>query len=102
MKKRIVLSVLAAAIVALTSFIGYRSLSSQPSEADILLNENIDALTSGEDLNPFCYNGGRGAVYCSIDGGINVFGYGVSASCSVACVSGYYACCGIRCTCKKG
>lgn len=49
MKKRIVLSVLAAAIVALTSFIGYRSLSSQPSEADILLNENIDALTSGED-----------------------------------------------------
>ncbi len=48
-----------------------------------------------------CYNGGIGSTQCSIDGGITIAGFGVSAACSVTCGSGYYACCGLRCVCRK-
>ena len=48
-----------------------------------------------------CYNGGRGATGCSIDAGIDISGYGVSAACSVTCGYGYYACCGVRCVCRS-
>lgn len=48
-----------------------------------------------------CYNGGEGASHCSITAGINVFGTGFSSDCSVDCRDGYYACCGLRCVCKK-
>lgn len=54
-----------------------------------------------EELNPFCHSGGKGSSQCSIDAGTEILGYGVSMGCSVTCNSGYYACCGLRCTCKK-
>lgn len=42
------------AVAALASFTAYKSFSPQLSEADILLNENIEALTNGEnDINYF-------------------------------------------------
>lgn len=43
----------------------------------------------------------RGATSCSISGGIDIKGGGASAACDVSCQTGYYACCGIRCTCEK-
>ncbi len=53
------------------------------------------------DGSNYCYNGGRGATSCSISGGIDIKGGGASAACDVSCQTGYYACCGIRCTCEK-
>lgn len=77
-------------------------------EAEKFMQANVEALTSGEvpggGNTPgliTCYNGGPGSSQCSIDGGINIVGSGVSAACSVTCRAGYYACCGIRCTCYK-
>ncbi len=67
-----------------------------------LLLANIEALTDETEMwNPYCYNGGPGSNSCSIDAGISIAGYGVSGACSVSCNSGYYSCCGIRCTCEK-
>ncbi len=54
---------------------------------------------NGGGEKPYCYNGGPGSTSCSIEGGLDILGVGVSASCSVSCMGGYYACCGIRCTC---
>lgn len=48
-----------------------------------------------------CFNGGVGASHCSIAAGIDVFGLGLSSDCSVDCREGYYACCGLRCVCKR-
>lgn len=66
--------------------------------------DKVEVLAKTEDdsFNPYCHNGGPGASECSIETGINIpGGYGVSAKCNVTCRDGYYACCGIRCTCKK-
>ncbi len=71
-------------------------VGNKPSSMTLL---NVEAISADE--NPFCYNGGVGASQCSIEGGITILNFGVSANCSVTCNSGYYACCGIRCTCKK-
>ena len=49
MKKHLFLSSTAIAAVALTALIGYKSFTPQLSEADALLNENIEALTQNED-----------------------------------------------------
>jgi hypothetical protein len=62
-----------------------------------LLAQNVEALASIESSQ--CYNGGQGASSCSIDGGIDIAGSGVSAACSVSCKEDYYACCSLRCTC---
>ena len=76
-------------------------------EAEKFMKANVEALTlnepgGGSDPGLItCYNGGRGASQCSIDGGIEIVGSGVSVACSVTCREGYYACCGIRCTCYK-
>jgi hypothetical protein len=65
-------------------------------------NNGVVTFTTYEvDGVNYCYNGGRGATSCSISGGIDIKGGGVSASCDVSCQTGYYACCGIRCTCEK-
>ena len=68
---------------------------------DLSLIANVEALTSMEFPQNICYNGGPGASSCSIDSGIDVFGFGISRSCDVECRNGYYACCGLRCTCEK-
>lgn len=68
---------------------------------EIFSLDEVEALANNEDepYNPYCYNGGTGSLQCSIDAGITIFGFGISTACSVTCDSGYYACCGIRCTC---
>ncbi len=67
-----------------------------------LHNNGIETFTVYEaDGSNYCYNGGRGATSCSISGGIDIKGGGASAACDVSCQTGYYACCGIRCTCEK-
>lgn len=86
--------------------IGYLNNSSKQEENALLLT-SVEALSAEGDaassgnFNPYCYNGGTGSTSCSIEGGITILGYGVSAGCSVSCGSGYYACCGLKCTCKK-
>lgn len=70
-----------------------------PNKIDVIFNANIEALARVE--GNYCYNGGEGASQCEIEAGIEIAGYGVSATCSVTCRDGYYACCGIRCTCVK-
>lgn len=67
-----------------------------------LHNNGIETFTIHEaDGSNYCYNGGRGATSCFISGGIDIKGGGASAACDVSCQTGYYACCGIRCTCEK-
>ena len=100
MKKVFLFATLAVATVFNLGYIAYGKYNAM-SQADKLVFDNIEALSGGEDYNPYCHNGGPGSISCSIEGGINVAGYGVSAKCSVSCSSGYYACCGLRCTCKK-
>lgn len=48
-----------------------------------------------------CRHGGIGASGCSIGVDLNVMGDGLGGNCKVTCEAGYYACCGISCTCKK-
>jgi hypothetical protein len=68
---------------------------------DVSLN-SVETLALAETAwNPICYNGGIGSLSCSIDAGIEIASCGVSGACSVSCEDGYYACCGIRCTCKE-
>ena len=57
MNKKVLFSLTALAVAALTSFTAYKSFTPQLSEADILLNENIEALTNGEETSQMtCYN----------------------------------------------
>ncbi len=53
---------------------------------------------SEEDGKMICHFGGPGASACEIPAGIDING-ATSFSCSVTCVEGYYACCGIGCKC---
>ncbi len=65
---------------------------------DETIMKNAEALASDESVH-HCYNGGVGAISCSIDAGIDVFGFGLSSKCEVSCSAGFYACCGLRCIC---
>ncbi len=48
----------------------------------------------------YCYNGGCNTGQCSIDAGITIAGYGLTAAGSVgSCEDGSFACCTIRCKC---
>ena len=49
MKKRIFVSATAIIVVAFAVVISVMAFSPQQSESDLLLNENIEALTSGEE-----------------------------------------------------
>lgn len=53
---------------------------------------------SEKDGKMFCKYGGPGASACEIPAGIDINGE-TSFSCSVTCIEGYYACCGIGCKC---
>lgn len=68
---------------------------------DSAIFANAEALSSVEFPSNVCYNGGPGASSCSIEAGINVFGFGTSIKCEVKCRDGFYACCGLRCTCER-
>ena len=102
MKRKIFAPLMGAVVLGLTAYAGYRTYDAYnvAGESDLLLAD-IETLASDEAWNPYCYNGGEGSTSCSIEGGLSILEYGVSAGCSVSCEDGYYACCGIRCTCKK-
>ncbi len=51
MKKKIIISIFFIAAMALTAFIGYKTLGQKQSMSDLLLDENIEALTRGEESN---------------------------------------------------
>ena len=57
MNRKVLFSLTALVAAALTSFTAYKSFTPQLSEADILLNENIEALTDGESMNCENING---------------------------------------------
>lgn len=45
-----------------------------------------------------CFSGGPSSPSCSVPSGIKI-GNETSVGCSVSCMEGYYACCGVRCIC---
>ena len=97
-----------AFLTAVVAVSAYNVYHSKNTDRNLVLSlTNIEKLAYGENssgdsaYNPYCHNGGLGADSCSIGGGVDIAGYGVSLECSVSCNSGFYACCGIRCTCKK-
>ncbi len=47
-----------------------------------------------------CLSGGPGSSNCSNEGKLDFTEIGGGASCEVTCNFGYYACCGLRCTCE--
>lgn len=49
MKKKILLSVFTLVVVTLTAFVGYKAYVPKATVADLLLDENIEALTQNED-----------------------------------------------------
>ena len=48
MKKKVIISTFAIATMALTAFTGYKTFGPKKSTSDLLLDENIEALTQGE------------------------------------------------------
>ena len=89
-----------AAVLGFTNV--FVAMTQQKNSPIPLHNNGIETFTVYEaDGSNYCYNGGRGATSCSISGGIDIKGGGASAACDVSCQTGYYACCGIRCTCRK-
>ena len=89
-----------AAVLGFTNI--FVAMTQQKNSPIPLHNNGIETFTVYEaDGSNYCYNGGRGATSCSISGGIDIKGGGASAACDVSCQTGYYACCGIRCTCEK-
>ncbi len=57
MKKKIFISTFAIAAMALTAFTGYKALGPKQSMSDLVLDENIEALTDGEASRNYaiCY-----------------------------------------------
>ena len=96
-----------------TGYTTYNSVQTNTKLADLSLmnieslageNDDYSSNTSGGEADGgwnICYNGGPGSTSCSIEVGVDAFGGGVSTGCQVSCESGYYACCGLRCTCKS-
>jgi len=100
--------IIAATLFLTMVYAGYSVYESTTlTEAEKFMKANVEALTldepgGGEGEGPgffTCYNGGPGAIECSIAAGIDIAGYGVTTGCSIKCKDGYYACCGIHCRC---
>lgn len=53
MKKKLMMSVSALAVVALTAFTSYKTQNAQSTMANLMLDENIEALTAGESKPNF-------------------------------------------------
>jgi hypothetical protein len=53
MKKKIIISTFAIAAMALTAFTGYKTFGPKQSMSDLLLDENIEALTQGEEIGGY-------------------------------------------------
>lgn len=99
-------------VTLISGYTTYNSVQTNTKLADLSLmnieslageNDDMDSgETGGGDSGwNICYNGGPGSTSCTIEAGVDAFGGGVSTGCQVSCESGYYACCGLRCTCKR-
>ena len=53
MRKKTIMSAFAIAIVAMTAFAGYKTMSHQSTAADLMLDENVEALTEGETVGSY-------------------------------------------------
>ena len=97
MKKKIFISTFAIAAMALTAFTGYKTFGPKQSMSDLLLDENIEALTQGEEPYPeertqcvanggnwnmasICEASGFEKVYCSISGELTFLGVTIRGS----------------------
>ncbi|GAB6008827.1 NVEALA domain-containing protein [Dysgonomonas reticulitermitis] len=100
MKKKIFGSLIVIAIAAVAAF-NVNMNPVQESNMSPLALANVEALAQSEtNNNPYCHNGGVGATSCAISSGITIVILGgVTKGCTVTCITGYYACCSIRCTC---
>lgn len=87
------------ACIAISGWYMKGKINSSPTAWIALPLDNVVSLTNAESSG--CYSGGYGASSCSINAGTDIVGFGVSAGCSVSCISGYYACCNINCACIK-
>lgn len=98
MKRRsFILSVL---LVCMNLFVAVARQQSLYNNEPFTLN-NVETLNRSESDDD-CIAGGQGSSSCSIEGGIEIVGNGVTVGCSVSCNSGYYACCGLTsCDCVK-
>lgn len=97
----IVIAILATANIAVAA--GSFKQDSH-SNNNIMMLEDVESLSNDEHSG--CLSGGPGSTACSIGAGVGVRSasandVGVDYNCSVSCQEGYYACCGIRCTCIK-
>lgn len=99
MKKRLLIAVTAGLVCIGGIYVAVNTFRRTNNISMSLYAQNLEALAAPE--SKYCYNGGPGSSSCTIDGGIDIAGFGVSAACSVSCNSGYYACCTLRCTCVK-
>ena len=101
MKNKFVLSAAGAVLLAasVTTFVS--GVNKSNDSMDDLFKANVEALARNE-VGKKCISGGPGAMECSIGAGIDVVGVGVTYECSVTCGSGYYACCGVGCSCVQG
>ncbi|MBE6221231.1 MAG: hypothetical protein E7127_06305 [Rikenellaceae bacterium] len=92
----VALVVSAAAVVGVKAYNYY----SMPE----LMRANLEALANPEYNFPICtkcHSGGEGALSCSINGGVEIVGVGVTEGCSVSCQGDYFACCATECRCCK-
>ncbi len=97
MKKKILLSVFVFAVVALAVFASYKTLNANAAVADLMLDENIEALTRGEDdqapnrencyaegglwnMASVCADGKVEVVTCTKSGEITIFGITLKGS----------------------
>ena len=65
----------------------------------IVISTHLDSLSLYAEQAIVCVEGGYGSQSCSIDAGVNIAGYGVTAGCSVSCINGYFSCCALTCRC---
>lgn len=102
MKKKKFFSICSASLMLMAAvWCGIQQFSTGSSRFSFLTLSNVTSLASNESGADECYNGGRGAISCTISPGTVLNDGSVSTGCSVTCGGNYYACCGRQCTCKS-
>lgn len=106
MKRKILMSVSALALVVLAVFTSYKTLGLKTTTADLMLNENIEALTAGDKDNDDNNNNGyfvhHGKYYDPVTNletkkCIAYSYYGPNGRCSMAHSHGASDCCSVNC-----
>ena len=93
---------MATLVVSIATVVGVKAYNyySMPE----LMKANLETLEDPEYNFPICtkcHSGGEGTEACSINGGIEIVGVGVTEGCSVSCQGDYFACCATECRCCK-